>query len=249
MGKQGRSSGVLRSGVFEVDVGAGELRRNDQRVALEDQPFQVLKLLVERPGKIVTRAEILEKLWPAESSVDRERSLDLAIRRLRQALGDIADKGDPFEIIPGRGYRFRAKVSAGDAPRRQLRDSLRWWRSRLALTIGLAGLVAVVAYIIVTWPPGRIKLAVLPFNNLSGRPEDEHLSDGMTDEMITRLGRVQPARLGVIAATSVWPLKHTQQSIQQIGGKLGVDYVVEGGLSHEGNRVRISKITRSSAPC
>lgn len=243
MGKQNRSSGVLRTGVFEADLSAGELRRDGQSLPLENQPFQVLELLMEHPGKIVTREEILRKLWPTESLIDPERSLDLAVSRLRQVLGDTAEKAGYFETIPGRGYRFIAKVSTAAPGRRAQLDLWSRRRGPLALTIGLAAGLAVAAYLFVKWPswfPERIKLAVLPFNNLSGKQEDEHLSDGMTDEMITRLGRMQPARLGVIAATSVWPLKHPGESIQQIGHKLGVNYVVEGSVSHEQNRVRIS---------
>ena len=240
MSKQNRSSGVLRAGVFEVDLGTGELRKDGQRMPLEQQPFQVLGLLMERGGKMVTREELLDKLWPAESMVDRDRSLDFAVGRLRQALGDTAGKPEYFETIPGRGFRFIAKITAGASARRPQFDFRSWRRGRLALAMGLAGLLAAAGFVAIKWPRGRIKLAVLPFNNLSGKPEDEHLSDGMTDELITRLGRVQPARLGVIAATSVWPFKHPRESIQQIGRKLGVDYVVEGSLSHEASQVRIS---------
>jgi TolB-like protein/DNA-binding winged helix-turn-helix (wHTH) protein/Tfp pilus assembly protein PilF len=240
MRKPNRSSGVLRAGDFEVDLAAGELRKDGQRLPLERQPFQVLGLLMERSGKVVTREEILRKLWSGEGQVDPDRSLDLAIGRLRQALGDPSGNAGYFETIPGRGYRFIAPVTAGPSQtspqigRRSMRPR------KLALAGVLAAAVAVTGYMAIKWPSARIKLAVLPFNNLSGTAEDERLSDGMTDEMITRLGRVQPARLGVIAATSVWPLKHAQESILQIGQKLGVNYVVEGSVSHDQNRLRIS---------
>src|SRR5713101_6177312 len=113
MRNQSDSPRLVRAGAFDIDLGTGEVRRDTQRVALEDQPFQLLGLLVQRAGKVVPREEILKKLWPAESLVDPERSLDIALQRLRQALGDTAAKPEYIETIPGRGYRFVAKVSAG----------------------------------------------------------------------------------------------------------------------------------------
>jgi TolB-like protein/DNA-binding winged helix-turn-helix (wHTH) protein/Tfp pilus assembly protein PilF len=257
--KHSRTAGILRAGAFEIDLGTCELRKDGQRVPLQEQPFQVLALLLQRPGKLVTREEILEKLWPASGIVNPGRSLDIAIHRLQQALEDASGKAGYLETIPERGYRFLAKVSAespaqpgierkpGGARALLLQRGIyRSRRARVGLGVALAAGLAVAAYGIIKMfpkppqPPERVKLAVLPFNNLSGKPEDEHLSDGITDELITRLGRVRPERLGVIAATSVWPLKHTQESVKDVGGKLGVDYLVEGSVFHEGDEIRIS---------
>jgi TolB-like protein/DNA-binding winged helix-turn-helix (wHTH) protein/Tfp pilus assembly protein PilF len=250
MGKGGNNSRVIRTGAFEVDLDNCELRKDTQPVAIEDQPFQILGLLVQRSGKIVTRGEILGKLWPAESAVDPERSLDLAIHRLRQALGETAGKAEYIESIPGRGYRFVAKVSSlppGRTPTTGSASLRSFWRaglfrrvSGIGLVLFLAAVVAVVVYVLIPRPPGKVKLAVLPFKNLSGKLEDGPICDGMTDELITRLGRVPPERLGVIASGSVWQFKNSQQSIQEIGHKLAVNYVVEGSVNHDGNQVRIS---------
>jgi len=252
MQKTGNNAPVFRTGEFELDLKKQELRRNGQPVALEDQPLQLLELFVRRAGKVVTRAEILEKLWATGSAVDPDRSLDLAIQRLRAALGDPADKAGYIEALPGRGYRFIARVAEQAAvrpaaqPGRTARTGGRLRALPWILTAALGVLLVVFALKVgppaLRWlrPAGKAKLAVLPFKNLSGRAEDESLADGMTEEMITRLGRVSPERLGVIAATSVWALKHAEQSIQQIGEKLNVDYAVEGSVSHERDRVRIS---------
>ena len=258
--KQRQFAQVFRSGAFEIDLGTGELRKEGQRVPLQEQPFQVLALLVKRAGKVVTREEILGELWPAGSAVDPDRSLDIAMNTLRGALGDPADRAALVKTLPGRGFQFVApvKVEKADSPRplgiealgrkrlqalapRGGNSFLRWGPIAMVFVLG-AGL-ALAAYVLVKRAPAtaaRIKLAVLPFNNLSGKAEDEHLSDGMTEEMITRLGRLQGQRLGVIAATSVWPFKHTQESVQQIGNRLGVDYLVEGSVFHESNQIRIS---------
>jgi len=231
-----RSRRVVRTGAIEVDLGAGELRKDGRRVQLQEQPFQILALLVRHPGKVVTREEILQKLWPAECLVDRGRSLDTAIHRLRQALGDPAENPRYFETIAGRGYRF-----IGERDRKRL-----VWRVSITLTVtfSLVMLMLVagskMGLLLPPAPPAhKIKLAVLPFTNLSGKADDEIYADGMTEEMITRMGRLQPGRLGVIAATSVMRYKKNRAGIRQIGKELGVDYVLEGSLLHEGNQIRI----------
>ena len=101
---------TIRFGIFEVDTRSGELRRQGSRVKLQDQPFQVLVLLLERPGDVVTRKELTKRLWPDNTFVDFERGLNKAINRLRVALRDHAEKPRFIEILPRRGYRFIAQV-------------------------------------------------------------------------------------------------------------------------------------------
>src|SRR5262245_47990488 len=96
----------VRFGAFEVDVRAGELRRHGRRIKLPDQPFQVLAILLERPGQVVTRDELQKRLWPVDTFVDFERGLNKAVNRLREALGDAADAPRHIETLPKRGYRF-----------------------------------------------------------------------------------------------------------------------------------------------
>src|SRR5437870_11978303 len=100
----------IRFGIFEVDLQAGELRRQGYKVKLQEQPFQVLVMLLERPGEVVTREELQKKLWPADTFVDFERGLNRAINKLREALGDEADNPRFIETLPRRGYRFLAPV-------------------------------------------------------------------------------------------------------------------------------------------
>ena len=104
---QGRA---VRFGVFELDLAAGQLRKNGLRVRLQDQPFQLLAALVARSGEVVTREEIKEKLWPADTYVDFDRSLNTAASKLREALGDSATNPRFIETLPRRGYRFLASV-------------------------------------------------------------------------------------------------------------------------------------------
>src|SRR5262250_2395394 len=97
-------------GVFEVDLRAAELRKHGVRIKLQEQPFQILSLLLEHPGEVVTRDELREKLWPAHTFVDFDRSLNKAMTKLRAALGDSADSPRYVETIPRHGYRFLAEV-------------------------------------------------------------------------------------------------------------------------------------------
>src|SRR5437870_5845169 len=106
--------GVIRFGVFEVDLPAGRIRRNGLRVHLQDQPFRVLAMLLERPGEVVTREDLRKRLWPADTFVDFEHGLNAAVKRLRDALGDSAENPRFVETVPRRGYRFIGSV---DVPR------------------------------------------------------------------------------------------------------------------------------------
>src|SRR3954468_17546756 len=101
----GRAS-PIRFGTFEVDLASGELRKQGVRVRLQDQPFQALVALIERPGEVLTRDELQKRLWPADTNVDFDRGLNKAIARVREALGDDADNPRFIETLPSRGYRF-----------------------------------------------------------------------------------------------------------------------------------------------
>src|SRR5438132_330830 len=170
MHSETQSGRLRRFGTFEVDFRSRELRRAGVRVRLQDQPFEILTLMLERPGDVVTREELHRKLWPDGTFVDFEHSLNAAIKRLRAALGDEADNPRFVETLPRRGYRFIAPVDV-----RNGHSSAR------------AG--------------ERLRLAVLPFTNLSDAGQ-EYFSDGLTEEMIAQLGRMCPNQLGVIARTS-----------------------------------------------
>ncbi len=107
---QGNSSRIARFGVFELDLAAGELRKNGARLRLQEQPFQVLALLLERAGDVVTREELRQKLWPADTFVDFDHSLNTAVNKLREVLGDSASSPRYIETLARRGYRFIAPL-------------------------------------------------------------------------------------------------------------------------------------------
>jgi TolB-like protein/DNA-binding winged helix-turn-helix (wHTH) protein len=262
----------VRFGTFELDLSTGELRsieasNTNNKVLLREQVFQVLRMLLEREGKIVTREEIKGRLWPDDMVVDFDHSINATIKTLRRALGDSADNPRYIETLARRGYRLilpikqlesvpaialekdheRHEQSAvemsGNSPQVQRRTKLRG---------GKAAVVAVSAVILVgagyiswrhfrpTAPPEKIMLAVMPFENLTGDPNKEYLADGLTEEMISQLGRLNPEQLGVIARTSVMSYRHKDARLDQIGRDLSVQYVLENSLRESGDHMRLT---------
>jgi TolB-like protein/DNA-binding winged helix-turn-helix (wHTH) protein len=246
---------ILRFGSFEVDLASGELRRQGLRISLQDQPFRLLALLLERAGEVVTREELRDKLWPADTFVDFDHSLNTAVRKLREALGDSAETPRYVETLARRGYRFVAPLaepgpgapladvaSASPPPAARRRSSA---RRVLVIAAVLSSAALVVLWIggrarPRTQPGRRLTLAVLPFDNLSGDADQEYLSDGLTEEMITQLGRLEPDRLRVTARSSTWKYKHADRDIDRLRRELGADYVLEGSLRRAGERVRVT---------
>lgn len=198
---------------FELDRGACELRRKGKAVPLERIPFELLWLLVDRHDRVVTRDEIIERIWGKDVFLEAEHSVNTAIRKVRVALGDDPSAPRFVRTVPGRGYRFVADVQEKSVESGRAAASGR---------------------------KARVMMVILPFENLSQDPAQEYFSDGLTEETISNLGQLASERLGVIARTSAMAYKRTRKSIAQIGRELNVDYAVEGSVRREGERVRIS---------
>jgi TolB-like protein len=192
---------LLRFESFELDVRSRELRNGKNRIRLQEQPFEILRMMLERPGDVVTREELAQRLWPKGTFVDFEHSLNAAVKRLRAALGDDADNPRFVETLPRRGYRFIATLN-GTAP------------------IAMPPIV----------PDYKARLAVMPFKNLSGDPGQEYFSDGFTEEMILQLGRLGRGRIGVLSRTSSQAFKGTGRRAREIGELLRADYLLEGSV-------------------
>jgi Tol biopolymer transport system component/DNA-binding winged helix-turn-helix (wHTH) protein len=143
-------SRIRRFGPFELDLSSGELRKDGVRVALQDQPLQILVVLSERPGELVNRDELRRQLWPADTYVDFEHGLNAAVKRLRDALGDSADNPRFVETVPRRGYRFVASVDRTSASS-PARVHLRWWIATTAAAIVVSGVA--VAWLFITRDP------------------------------------------------------------------------------------------------
>lgn len=256
-------------GVFTVELPGGELRKHGTRLKLQERPLQLLVALLERPGEIVSREELRQRLWPDGTFVDFDHNISSAINKLRTVLNDSASHPRFIETVGRRGYRFLADVkqisrepapapaSAASElqeqklPEIQIRAGRIGWRfPRGWLMVAAAVLLlSVVAIGYFQWrrnsatsstPAQRVMLAVLPFENLTGDPSQEYFSDGLTEEMIAELGGLSPDHLGVIARTSVMTYKHSPKGLDQIGRELGVQYVIEGSVRRDSNNVRIT---------
>ena len=241
------SAQTLRFGVFEFDPRAGELRKQGMKIRLQGQPIDILALLLERPGEVVTREELQKRLWPANTFVDFEQGLNAAMKRLRAALDDDAENPRFIETLPRHGYRFIASVdrmdktpAAGAAPisgRLLVPGAL----AAIAIAAALVGLnVRGVRNRLWGSPhtPQIRSIAVLPLANLSGNPEQDYFADGMTDALITELGKIGALR--VISRQSVMRYKSTQKTPREIARELGVDGLVEGSVQRSADRVRVS---------
>ena len=259
--------GQLRFGVFEVDLRAGELHKHGLRVRLQDQPFQVLAMLLEHPGAVVTREELQKRLWPADTFVDFDHGLNKAVNKIRDALGDSAESPRFVETVARRGYRFLAEVKGADAtplrspelappplPTAEFPDRPdlsvipampKHRRSWIAWTMSAFVLLALLASL-AAWklhsrnrPASAIhSLAVLPLESLSNDTSQDYFADGMTDELISDLGQISALR--VISRTSVMAYKHARKPLPEIAHELNVDAIVEGTVLRSGDQVRIT---------
>lgn len=274
----------VRFGVFELDARTGELRRSGRRVALQPQPLAILQALIERPGEVVTREDLRHRVWSNGAYVDFDRSLNKAIVKLRDALGDDADSPRYIETLPRRGYRFislpEAHAHVDSAPQAQGaltagmtqregpatpqpspvsrlqsargRHGWRW------VALGLAAL-AIPAWLIGSWlrveapshsgphvapastavfsPPAH-SIAVLPFANISGDKEQEYFSDGITEELLNSLSRIDG--LQVVGRTSSFYFKGKDVDLATVAHRLNVAAVLEGSVRRSAQTVRVT---------
>jgi TolB-like protein/DNA-binding winged helix-turn-helix (wHTH) protein/Tfp pilus assembly protein PilF len=236
-----QSPGRLRFEGFEVDLDSGDVWKHGTPMRLQEQPFQVLRLLLERPGEIVTREELRQRLWP-KTVVDFDDGLNTAIKKIRDVLGDSAERPRFIETIPRRGYRFIAPImEAPSAPRTAA-------RSRVARRWGIPALVAVIAALGVgAWiyqsrlpgaGPNVRSLAVLPFANHSGDAAQDYFAAGVTDALTTEIARSAGGALRVTSGTSAE--KYKGKPLPEISRELGVDAVLQGSVTRSGSRVRVN---------
>jgi TolB-like protein len=219
------ATSAVRFGAFELDLRAGELRRYGHRIRLQEQPFQILVELLERPGEVVLREEIREKLWPNNTVVEFDHSINAAVKRLREALQDSAENPRYIETLPRRGYRFIASVSRG--PEHAFQSGVMPSTATTTLEDETSG-----------QPQQNESIAVLPFVNIGGDIKNEYFSDGLAEELINELARVPD--LKVIARTSAFAFKGKQEDIRNVARALGVANIVEGSVRRAGARVRIT---------
>jgi len=244
---------------FQLDVARYELRRNGHVLKLEKIPMELLILLVSRRDELVSREEIIAKLWGPGVFIETEHSINTAIRKIRQTLGDDPERSRFVQTVVGKGYRFVGSINVVDlapaadpssapvsvveekARRNRPNTMPRGIKASLAALILLAAVAIAVKYF--DWgrwlprPPVH-SIAVLPLKNLSGNPDDEYFADGMTDELITNLAKISALR--VSSYTSVSKYKTTSKSLPQVAQELQVDGIIEGSVVRSGDQVRIT---------
>jgi len=247
---------VVRFGVFELDLRAGELRKKGLKLRLQEQPLQVLALLLQQPGEVITREELRQKLWTGGVIVDFDHSLNTTVNKLREALGDSADTPRFIETLPRRGYRFiyplngAADATAVVAPARP-RWSRRWvfYAAPLALLFGLVALnVDGLRNAFFGRPAAAdiTSIAVLPLKNLSGDSAQDYFADGMTEALITELGKI--GALQVLSYRSVASYRQSAKAPAQIAQEVKVGAILEGTVLHSGTRVRITTNLVQASP-
>lgn len=271
-------STVFRFGPYEAHSRTRELYKHGAKLKLRPQPVRLLNLLLSRPGEVVTREQLREALWSAETFVDFQHSLNTSVKELRAALNDSVAQPHYIQTLPRLGYRFIAPVEmldaapaigiAGSKPVQTVHPARagvpgasasnscsnsagdhpvpRWWWTLEGISLLLIVVVLFYSFshrsraALVQQTPGRVMVAVMPFQNLTGDAGEDYLSDGLTEEMIARLGGLDTEHLGVIARTSVMHYKHSSEPLDQIGRELGVQYLLEGSVRREGDNVRIA---------
>jgi TolB-like protein/Flp pilus assembly protein TadD len=199
----------IRFGVFEFDFKSSELLKNGRRVRLSGQPVQVLSCLLRHPGELVTREELQQALWPADTHVNFEQSLNAAVKRLRHALGDSPERPVFIETMARRGYRW---IAPANAP------------SQVAVPPTHS------AYSVRS-------IAVLPFENVTANPEADYLVDGMTEGMIHALSRLRDLR--VLARSTVFRYRGKAVDCRVLGRKLLVDAVLVGRVTTRGGEISV----------
>lgn len=239
----------LRFGIFEIDLRSAELRKAGTKVKLQQNPFQVLRVLLLRPGELVTREELHHELWGQDTFVDFDNNLNTAVNKIREALGDSATSPRFVETITGHGYRFIAPVQAGTDSQPVVAATKHMHRRPIGSRISIIVIVALTVastLAVRLWTKstprpalaGPVRsLAVLPMRNLSGDPSEDYLAGAVTDELITNLARIGTVR--VISSTSSSLYSRQEKPLPQIARELGADVVVEGSITHVGDHIRI----------
>jgi TolB-like protein/DNA-binding winged helix-turn-helix (wHTH) protein/tetratricopeptide (TPR) repeat protein len=281
---------------YELDLRPRRLRRGSQVLKLERIPFEILLLLLEHRDEIVTRDQIVSRVWGEGVFLDTDNSIRGAIRKLRQALKDDAENPRFIQTVTGQGYRFIAPVitpkqaSAASEPEASVvptsdrtfvseldgwlqarrlrvveqdedrtaesatpagtahghgnRREYKWFFVGTVALLSVACLLAVWGWRRASRPPtpprGKIVLAVLPFENLNHDPDQEFFSDGLTEEMIAQIGKLNRDQLTVVARSSVAKYKDSNLAAKEIGRDLNADYLVQGSVRRGSDRVRVT---------
>jgi len=227
---------------WRIDIESNRIARAGVEQRLEPRSMELLVYLAQRPGQVVSRAEIEDQVW--QGRVVSYEALSGSIAKIRKAFGDTGRRHRIIETIPKSGYRLIASALASDpAPdlMPEVADSAPAVNKNPKRIPAVAMLLAIVVGIAWWQPwiePDTPSIAVLPFTNMSGDPEQAYFADGLTDDLITDLSKI--SGLFVIARNSTFVFKNKPVSIRQVADELGVSHVLEGSVQRSGNQVRIN---------
>src|SRR6201987_659799 len=260
-------------GDFTLDQSSYRLQRGERVLRLEKLPMELLILLIERRGELVSREEIVERLWGKDVFLDVDNGINTAIRKVRTVLRDDPEKPRFVETVVGKGYRFAAPVVTGNGhsnrqvptlpsippaaplPHVLYKEEERVVSVRVRVLLGVVAVLVLftVARMLIrraganaTNQPAIRSLAVLPLKNLSGDPEQEFFADGMTEALITELGKISGPR--VISRQSVMEYKGSKKSLPEIARELNVDALLEGPVARSGDRVKVTVHLAQASP-
>jgi len=247
---------VYRFAEFELDSAAGELRKGTTSIRLQDKPMRLLVVLLENPQRIVTREQLRERMWDSRTVIEFEQGINAAMKKVRDALGDTADKPRIIETVAKRGYRLRVPVEIvrteiSEVPAAvevdpipeiappPARNRRRWLMAAMFPVFLLALGFWWHATAETSVRPTQIhSIAVLPLRNLSPDPDQEYFVDGITEDLISKLAQTLPQR--VISRTSVMRYKEARMPIAEIARELDVEAIVEGAVTRNGDRVSVT---------
>lgn len=219
--------GVVRFGPFELDVRAGELTRRGRKILLQEQPFQILLMLLERPGDVVLREEIRKRLWPNDTFVQFAPSINAAMQRLREALGDTANEPRYIETVARRGYRLLERIAANGNETERLPGQMNSPGVRLSSAAVFVGKGLT---------PRSI--AVLPFENASRDPDGDYLGEGITENIINSLSKISGLR--VTPRSTVFRYQKRVTRPQATGRELRVEAVLAGRVAQREGALVVS---------
>jgi len=256
---------IFRFGKFEVNADDRELHADGTHARLQEKPLLLLTTLLENPQQLVTREELRKRMWSSDTFVDFEQGINIAIKKVREALGDSADEPKYIQTIAKKGYKFLLPVeivdskpvilpppsiqetaSAGTSSESLLTATspVRHWARRWTIPVLATGMLSALGlwlYEVLPKPRHTVQvrsLAVLPLRDLSPDPGQEYVADGITEELITNLA--QSLRLRVISRTSVMRYKQTTEPIAQIARELGAEAILEGSVARSGDHVMVT---------
>jgi TolB-like protein/DNA-binding winged helix-turn-helix (wHTH) protein len=249
---------IYRFAGFELIAAEGELRTGNTSVRLQEKPLLLLTALLDSPQELVTREQLRERMWDSQTFVDHEQGINVAVKKVRDTLGDSAEEPTYIQTVAKRGYRFLLRVDVtepeGTAP--PVPDPLPALAAsqnghgapRFRVRLMVTGLGAGVLLLFTLWfahiqatrgRPAQVhSVAVLPLLNLSPEPGQDYFADGVTKELITDLAQSLPQP--VISRTSVMRYKQTSEPITRIAQELGVQAIVEGAVARSGDRVTVT---------